>query len=214
MNKTGILCSKDSDILHDFSKRCVDRLLNGLIAGMPLPFFRTYMMANVEKEVNKDCIIIEYVAFHYHDGSRCSDYDIEELFDLTKQVDKDFLRKVTIPSLSIKIRYEDIASIRKARIDLVSKVVRALLDSWKGDDPIEDAVRSAYGPLEFREVMTGILHLYNLETKNLGNSINLFGPLRMAVSAFTETLYRTMEEVMTEMVDAYVKALYRGRSPS
>ncbi len=211
MNKTSILCSRDSDILHDFSKRCVDRLLDRSVAGMPLPFVRTYMNANVEKEVNKDCMIIEHAVSRHHEGSECCDYDIEELFDMTKRVDKAFLRKVTIPSLSVKIRYEDIAAIRKARIDLLSRVVHALLESWKGDDPIEDAVRSAYGPREFREVMTDILHLYNLETKNLGRSISLFGPLRVAVNAFAEMLYRTMEEVMTQMVDEYVKSVYGRR---
>lgn len=212
MNKVALLCAKDSLILRDFSKRSMDRLKDRSFVCMPLPFFRTYMNANVAKEVDKDRLIIEYAAARYHEGRACCDYDIEEMFNATKQVDKVFLRKVTIPSLSVKVRYEDIEAIRKARIDSISRCVHDLLASWKDDRPVEDAVRTAYTEREFKETMTEILHLYNLETKKLSGSIRLFGPLQIAVDAFAETLYRTMEEVTGTLTDSYTKMIYGKRT--
>jgi hypothetical protein len=212
VDKVSLLCVKDGQILHDFSKRSIDRLKDRPIVCMPLPFFRTYMNANVAKEVDKDRLIIEYAAARHREGRACCDDDIEEMFELTKQVDKAFLRKVTIPSLSIKVRYEDIEAIRKSRINCISRCVHDLLASWKDDRPVEDAVRAAYTEQEFKGTMTEILHLYNLETKKLSNSIRLFGPLQMAVDAFAEALYRTMEEVMGSMTDSYAAMIYRKRA--
>lgn len=214
MNKVALLCAKDSQILHDFSKRSMDRLKDRSFVCMPLPFLRTYMNANVAKEVDKDRLIIEYAAARYREGQACCDFDIDEMFTATKQVDKAFLRKVTIPSLSIKVRYEDIEPIRKARIMRLSHCVHDLLASWKDDRPVENAVRTAYTEQAFKETMTEILHLYNLETKKLSNSIRLFGPLQMAVDAFAETLYRAMEEVTESMTESYATMIYGGRARS
>lgn len=190
----------------------MDGMKDRSLACMPLPFLRTYMQANVQKEADKDRLIIEYAAARHGAGRRCCDFDIEELFEMTKQVDRSFLRKVTIPSLSIKVRYDDIAAIRKARIDCIARAVHDLLSHWAGDAPLEDAVRSAYGGNEFRETMKEFLHLYNLETKQLSGSIRLFGPLQMAVDLFTNTLFRIMEEVSDTMIDEYLKDIYGRRA--
>jgi hypothetical protein len=212
VDKVGILCAKDRQILHDFSKRCMEGLQGRSFVTMPLPFLRTYMNANVAKEVDKDRLIIEYAAGRFREGKACCDYDIESLFEMTKKVDKAFLRKVLVPSLSITVRYEDIEAVRKARIDCIARCVHELLASWEDEKPLEDAVRTAYTGQAFRETMTEVLHLYNRETKKLSSSIRLFGPLQMAADAFAETLYRTMEEVTESMADSFTQQIYGKRA--
>lgn len=212
MDKVGILRAKDRQILQDFSRRCMEGLQARSLVSLPLPFLRTYMNANVAKEVDKDRLIIEYAAGRFREGKACRDHDIEKMFELTKEVDKAFLRKVTVPSLSIKVRYEDIEAVRKARIDCIARFVHELLASWEDEKPLEDAVRTAYTGQAFRERMTEVLHLYNRETRVLSNSIRLFGPLQMAVDAFAETLYRTMEEVTESMAGSYAQQIFGKRA--
>jgi hypothetical protein len=208
MDKVSILCDKDSRILHDFCTRCMDVRKGRSFLALPLPFVRTYMNANVEKEIEKDRMVIEYAASRFAEGKSCCDHEIGELFEMTKQVDKAFLRKVTVPSLSIAIRYEDIAGIRKARIDCVSRCVHDLLAHWENGRPVEDAVRSAYRMKEFRELIKEVLHLYSQETRQLSNSIRLFGPLQLAVDAFAVSLYRTMEQVAEDLAAFYTGRVY------
>ncbi len=208
MDKVSLLCDKDSQLMHDFCARCMDTRKGHSFLAVPLPFVRTYMNANVEKEIEKDRLVIKYAASRFAEGKSCCDHEIGELFEMTKQVDKAFLRKVTVPSLSIEIRYEDIAGFRKARIDRVSRSVHDLLAHWKDGHPVEDAVRSAYRRRDFREMILEVLHLYNQETRQLSNSIRLFGPLQLAVDAFAVSLYRTMEQVAEELAAFYAGLVY------
>lgn len=212
MDKIAILCSRDSKIMHDFSELSLEQLKDRSFFCMPLPFLRTYMNANVGKEIDKDRLIIEYAAARFREGRTCCDYEIGEMFEMTKQVDKAFLRKVNVPSLSITIRYEDIASIRKSRIDVLSRCVHDLLAHWENDLPVEDAVRSAYRKQDFHDMITEILHLYNQETKKLSNSIRAFGPFQMAVEAFAGALYRAMERAAEDLTAVYTRAIYGGRA--
>lgn len=212
MDKVAILCSRDSMIMHEFSALSLEQLKDRSFFCMPLPFLRTYMNANVGKEIDKDRLIIEYAAARFRENRTCCDYDIVEMFDMTKQVDKAFLRKVNVPSLSITIRYEDIASIRKSRIDILSRCVHDLLAHWKDDLPVEDAVRAAYRKQDFQETIAEILHLYNQETKQLSNSLRAFGPFQMAVGAFAGALYRAMEQAAEDLTAAYTRAIYGGRA--
>lgn len=208
MDKVAILCSRDSMLLHDFSKLSLEQLKDRSFFCMPLPFLRTYMNANVGKEIDKDRLVIEYAAARFREGRTCCDHDIGEMFELTKQVDRAFLRKVNVPSLSITIRYEDIASIRKSRIDILSRIVHDLLAQWKDGRTFENAVRAAYGKQDFQEMITEILHLYNEETRQLSNSIRVFGPFQMAVGAFAGALYRAMEQAAVDLTTSYTREIY------
>ncbi|HWR72659.1 MAG TPA: hypothetical protein VN604_05790 [Nitrospirota bacterium] len=212
MDKVAILCSRDSMIMHDFSELSLERLKDRSFFCMPLPFLRTYMKANVGKEIDKDRLIIEYAAARFREGRTCCDHDIGEMFEMTKQVDKAFLRKVNVPSLTITIRYEDIASIRKSRIDSLSRCVHDLLAHWKDDLPVESAVRAAYRKQDFQDMITEILHLYNQETRQLSNSIRAFGPFQMAVETFAGALYRAMEQAAEDLTAAYTRAIYGRRA--
>jgi hypothetical protein len=161
-------------LMHDFSELSLEQLKDRSFYCMPLPFLRTYMNANVGKEIDKDRLIIEYAAARFREGRLCCDYDIGEMFEMTKQVDKAFLRKVNLPSLTITIRYEDIASIRKSRIDCLSRSVHDLLAHWKDDLPVEDASgRRTASRFQIEDHQS---HLYNQETRQLSNSIPAFGP--------------------------------------
>jgi hypothetical protein len=210
VDNVGILCDKDSDFLHDYSRRCIERLTGHSLLPIPLPFLSAYLEANIKKETDKDRLIIEYAAEALAAGKEPGDVDIEELFDRTKTVDRAFVRRLLIPSFSILVRYEDIADIRKERIARLSTTAGEVLKAWEGCCSFSEVVRKTYPEPQFREIILDILHLYNLETRTLTGSIKFFSPFNRAIGLFAGNLFDTMETVAEAMVDEYAARLFRG----
>ncbi|HET6365084.1 MAG TPA: hypothetical protein VFG02_08535 [Nitrospirota bacterium] len=208
MDKVTILCDKDRSMMYEFSRRSLDRASGRSLSLVTLPFFSTYMDANVKKEVEKDRLIIEEAAEAYKAGKPACDLDLEEIFDKTKQVDKTFLDNLLIPSFSLSVRYSDFADIRIQRIWRISRTVYTLLANWRDTASFTDAARKAYTGDKFKEILAEILHLYNQETRMLSKSIRLFSPFNKAVSTYVENLFQAMEETTEDMADIYTKKIF------
>jgi hypothetical protein len=210
VDNVGILCDKDNDFLHDYSRRCIERLTGHSLFSVPFPFLSAYLEANIKKETDKDRLIIEHAAEALASGKKPGDVDIDEIFEKTKIVDKAFVRRLLIPSFSIQVRYEDIADIRKKRIALLSTTAGEVLQSWGSSCSFSEVVRNTYSESQFREIILNILHLYNQETRKLTDSIKFFSPFNRAIGMFAETVFDTMEAVAEAMVDEYAARLFRG----
>jgi hypothetical protein len=208
MDKVTVLCDKDRDMMYEFSRRSLDRISGRSLLLNSLPFFSTYMDANVKKEVEKDRLIIEEAAEAYKAGKPVCDLDLEDIFEKTKRVDKTFLENLLIPSFSLSVRYSDFADIRIQRIWRISRTVYTLLAKWQDTASFTDAARNAYTEKQFKEILAEILHLYNQETRMLSKSIKLFSPFNKAVSTFVETLFQAMEETTEDMAGIYTKKIF------
>ncbi len=210
MDNAGILCDKDNDFLHDYSRRCIERLTGHSLLSVPFPFLSAYMEANIKKETDKDRLIIEHAAEALAAGKEPGDVDVDELFEKTKIVDQAFVRNLLIPSFSIQVRYEDIADIRKKRIARLSTITGEVLRAWGDSNSLSEVVRATYSESRFRELLLEILHLYNLETMKLTDSIKFFSPFNRAISAFAENVFDAMENVSVQICEEYAKKLFRG----
>ena len=210
MDNVGILCNKDNDFLHDYSRRCIERLTCHSLLSAPFPFLSNYLEGNIKKESDKDRLIIEHAAMTLAGGKEPGDVDIEEIFEKTKVVDEAFVRHLLIPSFSIHVRYEDIADIRKKRIAILSKAAGDVLQAWGNASSFSAVVRSTYSEAQFRKIIQDILHLYNLETRKLTGSLKLFSPFNRAINLFAESMFETMETVAAAMTEEYTAKLFRG----
>jgi hypothetical protein len=199
MDKAALLCEQDKVMLHAFSKRALERVIGRSFASAHLPFVTEYMEANVAKEVEKDRIIITHTATAFAEGWRVEDLDTDAIFESTKTVDRTFVKHLLIPSLAISVKYEDIMEIRKKRIACLSRAVYDILRVW--DDPFsfEQSVQKAYTKKRFTETLAEILHLYNLETKMLGNSIHFLHPFNRAINFFAEAVFDAMVTASDEL---------------
>lgn len=206
MDKVGILCEKDSVMMHEFSRLSLDRIKGHSLLSVTISFFSSYMEANVRKEVEKDRLIIKEAAAAFEAGRPACDLDLEDIFEKTKKVDKEFLDNLMIPSFSFSVRYSDFADIRIQRIWRISRSVYALLGKWPDGAPFADAAKKAYAGKTFKELIVEILHLYNLETRMLGDAIR--SPFHKAISAYVEALFQAMEETTEEMASDYTKKIY------
>jgi hypothetical protein len=210
LDKASVLCEKDGIMLREFSGRVVKRVSGRPLRAIRLPFIGAYLDANIMKEVEKDRLIICRAADALKAGKGPGDLDLDALFEETKSVDRTFVKNLRIPSLSVRVRYEDFAGIRKDRIRLLAGAVHDILRGWDDESPFEERLRAVYAEEEFKRAVTGILHLYNCETRMLSRSIRFFPPFHLAMTAFADALFDAMEAVSRDLADEYAKLIYQG----
>ena len=200
--------------MFEFSNRCITRLSTHLPVKVFLGLFRHFLDANVLKETEKDCLIISRGVDAFNESNDLQGIDVNEIFELTKKVDEEFVKKLATPLLSIKIRYADFEEIRKKRIKTLLILVFDLLRHWQEALPLVEAIRGAFTEKEFHEILQEILHLYNLETKMLSGSISFHGPARTVNKIFAEKLFPVMERSAEDIALEYTHRVYVDRDCS
>ena len=208
MNKVEVLCDRDREMMLEFSGLCVRRLNAHLSFKLFLSLFQPFLDANVLKEIEKDRLIIEQAAAGFESGKDRSDMDVNELFEITKKVDKEFLKKLSTPVFSMEVRYDDFAEIRKRRIVSIVNMVFDLLCNWHVALPFADIVKNTFVEKSYQELLIEVLHLYNVETRLLSNSITFHGPAGRVKDLFAEKLFDTMEKTAGEIAVAYTRKVY------
>jgi hypothetical protein len=208
VKRIEILCNKDAAVMDEFSRKCFTRLKSNLMFGLFLSFLKDFMDANVVKETKKDKLIIEHAGSAFRKGRSLGIRDTDEIFELTKEIDSEFVEKASVLPLSIHIKYEDFEDIRKERINLIFRAVVALLSAWTDSLSFKDAVRETYTKIQYRDVLSDFLHLYNLETRILSNSIRLLHPGKLAKDMIVGKVFATMETVAQEITGHCTKEIY------
>ncbi len=208
MNRVEVLCDNNKEMMLEFSRLCISRLTHHLPLRVFLSLFRHFLDANVLKEIEKDRLVIEYAAAAFEEGKHRADIDVNVIFEKTRHVDSEFVKKVSVPPLSIEIRYEDFAEIRKRRILSLVSAVYELFSNWQEETPFGGVVKRTFTEERFKEVIEEILHLYSLETKLLNNSINFHGPAGKVKDLFAEKLYSAMEKTGRDIAVQYTRKVY------
>jgi hypothetical protein len=203
-----VLCAKDREMMLEFSDLCVRRLNRNLSLKLFLSLFQQFFDSNVHKEIEKDRLVIERSVAGHEKGKDRTDIDVAELFEATKSVDADFMKKLGNPFFSMEIRYDDFAEIRKKRIASYVHMVFDLLCNWQHAVPFDDIVKNTFAEKRYREILGEVLHLYNVETRMLGNSIIFYGPAGRVKDLFAERLFTAMEQSAGDIVAAYARRVY------
>jgi hypothetical protein len=210
MNKVGALCDSDREMMMAFSSRCVERLNDYAPLKLFLSPFQGLLDANVRKETEKDRLVIEHAAAAFEKGNSRAGIDLDRLFESTKKIDCEFVKKFSSPFLSVNIRHDDFAEVRKKRIRAFIEMVFDLLDNWHEGAPFPCVVQKTYTEEGYRAVLAEILHLYNVETRLLGNSITGRGPAARMTGFFAERLFSTMEKLAREIAADYSRRAFTG----
>ncbi len=209
--KIAVLCDTDREMMLEFSRRCVCRLNRHLPVRLFLNLFQPFLDANVRKEIEKDRLLIEHAAAAFDRGTDRTEVDSQELFEMTKKVDQDFVQEVSNPLFSIRIRYEDFADIRKKRIDSFVTMVYGLLRNWRDSQPFRDVVRSTFAEKAFHGHLREVLHLYNVETRLLSDSVTFHGPAGAVKDLCADRLFSAMEKAADAVAAEYAGKVYGGQ---
>jgi hypothetical protein len=210
VDKVAELCSLDHVFLSEYSRRSIGRIAGRSSVMPPLPFLSKYMEANVEKETEKDRLIIRYAAEALKPGESPEDAELDDLFEETKAVDRRFLKRLLIPSLSIHVSYEEIADIRKKRIELLASAAALVFGGWIPSLTFHNVVRAVFTQSTFTGSLADILHLYNLETRVVTRSVRFFSPLNRAITHFADSFFEAMEAVSQEMLSECSEKIFSG----
>lgn len=171
------------------------------------------MDANVQKEVEKDRLIIEYAATDFQKGTRREDVNLDAIFEKTKGIDRGFIEKISILPVSIEINYTLIKDIRQKRVRCIVSTVFDLLSRWEDSAPFADVVKKTYTETGFKEIIKEILHLYTIETRMINRAIQFLPPINMVKEVFVENIISIMEEEKEEMADDLAKKFFRDGLP-
>jgi hypothetical protein len=87
-------------------------------------------------------------------------------------------------------------------------MVFELLCNWQTALPFSHIVKSTFAEKSYQDLLLEVLHLYNVETRLLSNSITFHGPAGRVKDLFAEKLFDTMEKAAGEIAVTYTRKVY------
>jgi len=210
-HKLKALSDEYSLLMHTFSKKTIEALKSQPFFNILFPAVSRFLDENVEKEIKKDILTMKLVFNAYELEKKVSEKEFDEIFEKTKEIDEEFLKKTKSLPLSLNLSYKEIADIRKKRIKFLAEIVCDLLNNWENHAELYETINLIYRQEGFKKIILELLHLYNIETRLIADSIKLPFFLQSAKSAITKNLYLTMERVAKELAEEWSN---KGRNRS
>lgn len=209
MDRVGVLCAMDRQIMLAFSHRTADRLSCHTLFGLLLPAFQSFLDINVRKEVDKDQCVIVAAGEAFRSGRAPNPADAGQLLHEARLIDQAFLQQTAPFPLAIDIRYPDIEPTRRQRIERLLAMSHRLLAHWQSTPHFRHAVAQAYPREQFRVALGEILHLYAQETKLLSRSVHLPALIGLARDRLTDAIFTEMEAVARQLANEFTEMAYR-----
>jgi hypothetical protein len=203
------LCRFDRSLMSEFSDRTVRALEHHRSIRLVMPIFLKIMSANVDKELDKDRLVIEVGATTCGGGGTAADVDSSALFERTKSMDRAFIRRLSGLPVNLDLQYAQIRPVRIRRIEHLLEFVCRVCLHWQPSAGLAAAVRLCYAPGELQNVLVELLHLYGLETGFICEGARLRGPARLVGQLLSERVVRAMQSVEGEVAREIGTRLYR-----
>ena len=194
MNRVKVLCAMNRVMLQAFSQRTVEGLKSHTLFRLALPPFQSFLDINVDKEVEKDRMVIVRAAELYQSGTRPGQEHMTALLQEARKIDQTFLRKATVFPVDIQIQYQDIEQYRQRRIELLLQTSYQIITQWQGLSSFRAAVNELYNEQQFRDLLHNLLKLYASETRMLSHSVRIPYPLSLARDSVTLTITSVMQQ--------------------
>ena len=208
MDKVGLLCAMNRFMMEEFSRHTIENLKAYNLFRVMLPSFKSFLSVNLEKEVEKDCLVLNYAASAAVAGKPPDHSGVKKLLLKAREIDQVFVQKVSIFPIAITIRYHDIELIRQQRIELQLKEAYQLLLQWKYPSSFRTSMAELYTREQFSDLLGEVLRLYSMETQMLSKSIQIPRILTFARDSLGQTLHSVMERSAVEVTTALCDKVY------
>lgn len=215
MNHVHAMAALNRKVLEVYSQRTTDKLRTAMPLRVALPSLESFLAMNVAKEVRKDALVINRVGENVAHGIQPSRETAGQLFDATKEIDREFLSRAGRFPIGIVIPYDEIAPLRTQRIDKLLTAAYRILDAGRvvngvrgvrGNRP---AIRSVYSRAEFERLLQDLLRLYALETRALSRSLRLPALLVPLRERLAKSLYDIMNDTATRLAQELAGCVFR-----
>lgn len=197
-------------MMEGFSKRTVESLKSHALFRLALPPFRSFLDINVAKEIEKDRGVITFAASLHQSGTEPDASHVATLLKDARKIDQDFLRKVTVFPIDIKIQYQDIEKYRQQRIELLLQASQQIFKQWHTSHSFRVTIKDLYTETQFRVLLQDLLSLYAMETRMLSRSVRIPSLFNLARDNVAQTINRVMEQEAVLMAKKLTRMVYRG----
>jgi hypothetical protein len=207
MERVAVLTELDRRMLEAFSRRTTEKLRSALPRPLRivLPRLEPFLAANVAKEVRKDALTIRRAGEALAVGERPGPGAVDQLFESTQEIDRDFLRTIDRFPVRVRIPYDRIAPLRLQRIERVLDLAYRILREWQAGSRLRDA----FGKEELEQSLLQILELYVQESLALSHSVSLPALLEPVRERLVRRLHGVMNEVITRLASEIATAVCR-----
>jgi hypothetical protein len=205
------LASLNRKMLEAFSRRTVDALRVHLPLRLVLPHLERILAPNVEKEVRKDTLVIHRAGAALASAAAPGPEIIAQLLDASMEIDRLFLQEVARFPVKIVIRYDEIAPVRRQRIERLFEASFRILGACRDETDLRRAIRSCYSPQDLDALLRAVLRQYALEIDSLSRSVKLPALLSPARRVLMQKLSGVMNGVATQFARELTELVYRPR---
>jgi len=211
VNKTRILCAMSDFMMREFSQRTIDKLSQNRLFKLLLPTFESFLLININKEIEKNRYAICQSADALKNGRQPDDMDTQFLLKKAREIDEEFLQKANSLSSAINIQYQDIERVRRKRIEHLLQSSYRILNKWQDIPQIRVVIASLFGQKQFHILLHDILGLYIDETKILSNSVKIPHALFFVRDSILQAIHSVMAEVAEELASELTNRIYITR---
>lgn len=169
-----------------------------------LPRLERVLALNVEKEVRKDALVVRCAGKHLRPDA------VEALLAEARDLDREFLARVSAFPVAIVIPYENIAPLRRQRIEHLLAAARRILAAWPLRGGVSAAVMACWTQAEFEQVLREHLSLYASETRALAAQVRLPAVLAPLRESLADRLHRLMRKAALDLAGDAARRVYRG----
>lgn len=205
MERVAVLTDLNRRMLEAFSRRTTEKLQAVLPLRIVLPHLEPFLAANVAKEVRKDAIAIRRAGEALAAGERPGQGTAQQIFETTREIDRDFLRTIDRFPVSIRIPYDRIAPVRLQRIERVFDLAHRILREWRAGCRLRDVL----GKEELEQYLLKVLELYVQESVALSHSVTLPALLEPVRERLARSLRGVMNDVAVSLAREIAGAVHR-----
>lgn len=205
MERVAALAELDRRLLESFSRRTTEKLRAALPLRIALPHLEPFLAENVAKEVRKDALAIRRAGDALAVGEPPGPDTAQQLFETTREIDRDFLRRIDRFPVRVSVPYERIAPLRLQRIERVLDLSYRVLRQWRAGRRL----RELFGRTELERRLSDILDLYIEETLALSHCVRLPALLGALRERLAHALRGVMSEVAIELARETAAAVHR-----
>ncbi|HTL25293.1 MAG TPA: hypothetical protein VL280_01715 [Burkholderiales bacterium] len=162
---------------------------------LALPALESFLAENVEKEVRKDARVIRCASAAVAAGVAPTPEAVRQLLAAAREIDREFLARVSRFPVRIDIPYSELEPLRLRRIELGLDLAYRLLQGWNRGEKARSAVTREELSLRLRE----LLELYAHEVLALSRTVRLPGPLAALRERIAQRLRSEMAEIARTM---------------
>jgi hypothetical protein len=207
-----VLASANGRILRAYSRRTIEALRASLPLRLALPHLEPTLALNVGKEVCKDTLVIRRAADCAAAGRVPGRDDLQQLYEASKQIDREFVERSEAFPVGIVVRYDVIASVRLARIERLLGAACRILEACQREAGMRAALRASFSQADLERLLRELLRLYAEETQLVSHAARLPQLLVPAREKITQKLLHTMGEVAARLASDLSRAIYHPRS--